>query len=125
MQLSGIGNPDKLRSVGITPLVNLSDVGENLADHPLVGSHWLANSTETTDQIARNATLAAELYAQWNASGTGPYADGAPVQILWTRVSNESTFFNDTVPDTASGPTSPHIELAAEVRLLSVLLAID
>lgn len=125
LQLSGIGDPDKLRSVGITPLVNLSDVGENLVDQPILGSQWFANSTATNDQITRDATLATELYAQWNASGTGPYADGSPPQLIWTRVSNESTFFNDTFPDPASGPTSPHIEISVEVRFLFIPLATD
>lgn len=116
MQLSGIGDPDKLRSVGITPLVHLRDVGEHLTDHPILGMPWFANSTKTEDEISRNATLAAELYAQWNATGTGIYADGSPVQIMWARVTNESTLFNSTVPDPSAGPTSPHLEIITNVR---------
>ena len=118
LQLSGIGDEKKLRSVGITPVVNLSEVGGNLADHPFLGLQWFVNSTQTEDNISRNATLAAELLAQWNASGTGIYANGAPPQLTWTRVANESTVFNGTVQDTSSGPISPHIEIITEVRSL-------
>ena len=34
LMLSGIGNPDDLRGVGIEPVVDLPGVGENLIDHP-------------------------------------------------------------------------------------------
>ncbi len=33
LELSGIGNPERLNSVGITPLHSLPQVGENLSDH--------------------------------------------------------------------------------------------
>jgi len=36
MELSGLGQADRLRSVGITPVVDISAVGENLQDHYLV-----------------------------------------------------------------------------------------
>jgi choline dehydrogenase len=36
LQRSGIGDPAKLRAVGIDPLVALPGVGENLHDHPMV-----------------------------------------------------------------------------------------
>jgi choline dehydrogenase len=36
LQRSGIGDPRKLRAVGIEPVVELPGVGENLHDHPMV-----------------------------------------------------------------------------------------
>ncbi|UOQ44323.1 choline dehydrogenase [Halobacillus salinarum] len=33
LQISGVGDPEHLRSVGVTPKVNLPGVGENLQDH--------------------------------------------------------------------------------------------
>ena len=33
LQLSGVGNADELKSIGIDPVVNLPGVGENLQDH--------------------------------------------------------------------------------------------
>ena len=30
---SGIGNADELKSVGVTPVIDLKGVGENLQDH--------------------------------------------------------------------------------------------
>jgi len=34
---SGIGSADDLRRVGVTPLVNVPAVGQNLGDHPIIG----------------------------------------------------------------------------------------
>lgn len=36
LQLSGIGDPGHLRSIGVKPIVDLSAVGKNLQDHPAV-----------------------------------------------------------------------------------------
>ncbi|OBZ67630.1 Pyranose dehydrogenase, partial [Grifola frondosa] len=80
LQLSGIGDADML--VSITALVNLTDVGRNLIDHPILSNHWLVNSTSTTvETINRNATLAEELLQQWNATGTGQFSDTGVDQI--------------------------------------------
>lgn len=38
LQRSGIGDPDRLRSVGVTPLVESPLVGTNLHDHPMVNA---------------------------------------------------------------------------------------
>lgn len=38
LQRSGIGDPDRLRSVGVTPVVESSLVGTNLHDHPMVNA---------------------------------------------------------------------------------------
>jgi choline dehydrogenase len=40
LQLSGIGDPEHLRSLGITPIVPLSGVGENLQDHLQIPSRF-------------------------------------------------------------------------------------
>jgi choline dehydrogenase len=37
LQRSGIGDPERLRSVGVTPVHELRGVGANLHDHPMVG----------------------------------------------------------------------------------------
>ncbi|KAK0457366.1 uncharacterized protein EV420DRAFT_1644124 [Desarmillaria tabescens] len=44
---SGIGDADKLSSVGITPTVHLPDVRKNLTDHPRYALAWTINSTDT------------------------------------------------------------------------------
>ncbi|KAG6887727.1 hypothetical protein C0992_010947 [Termitomyces sp. T32_za158] len=38
---SGIGDAKTLKVVGVQPLVDLPDVGQNLADHPVIGNTWL------------------------------------------------------------------------------------
>ncbi|MFF4346186.1 GMC family oxidoreductase [Streptomyces sp. NPDC001530] len=42
LMLSGIGPEDHVRRFGITPLVNLADVGANLQDHPMSGIVYLS-----------------------------------------------------------------------------------
>ena len=48
LELSGIGQADRLRSLGIVPRVNLPAVGEHLADHFLTRLTW---SITTTDSL--------------------------------------------------------------------------
>jgi choline dehydrogenase len=40
LQLSGIGDPGRLRSIGIEPLVDSPHVGEHLAEHPALWLNW-------------------------------------------------------------------------------------
>ncbi|OBZ77604.1 Pyranose dehydrogenase [Grifola frondosa] len=109
LQLSGIGDATALRKVGITPLVQLSDVGQNLADHPFLGNAWFVNSTSTLETVVRrNATLAEELLVQWNTTGTGLFTDPGANEIVWTRLPPD-TF--KTHADPSAGPNSPHIEI--------------
>jgi len=121
LQLSGIGDPTTLKNVNITALVNLSDVGQNLVDHPLLGNHWLVNSNATWDAYDRNATLAADLLAQWNYTGTGPFSDAGTNQIAWTRLVNETEIFQH-VSDPSAGPASPHMEIVPANGFVSFVL---
>lgn len=110
LQLSGIGDPALLESVGVTPLVNSPNVGQHLTDHPLLSNQWLVNTSFTLDNVARNATLADELLQEWNTTGTGVFVDDGTNQIAWTRLANETEVFKN-VTDPSAGPASPHIEL--------------
>lgn len=100
LQRSGIGNPAKLRSVGIKPLVDLPGVGLNFQDHYLTFSVFRAKpDTETFDDFIRGdpetqksklpffffrclafwkplarALTQPGVYDQWNMNGTGPLA---------------------------------------------------
>ncbi|HEY3798596.1 MAG TPA: choline dehydrogenase [Caulobacteraceae bacterium] len=47
LQLSGIGNPDHLKAVSVTPLHELRGVGENLQDHLDVILSWETPNTKT------------------------------------------------------------------------------
>lgn len=47
---SGIGDADELTAAGVTPLVDLPDVGKNLTDQTQIGLSWVANTTDTHDK---------------------------------------------------------------------------
>jgi len=61
LMLSGIGDPNELRSHGITPFINLSNIGKNLFDHPLgiVVATTDAATLNTEGRYACNGTEAA------------------------------------------------------------------
>ncbi|KAF7328430.1 Pyranose dehydrogenase [Mycena venus] len=104
---SGIGDPQSLTSLGITPVHNLPSVGRNLTDHTLVRISWQVNSTDTFDESERNATVTAEELNRWNITKTGPLVDALTNQIGWQRLPKDS-FGNLTDP--SAGPYSPHYE---------------
>ncbi|EMD32772.1 hypothetical protein CERSUDRAFT_118493 [Gelatoporia subvermispora B] len=104
LQLSGVGDPTHLRAMGIEPVVELSDVGQNLVDHPFLTLQWFANAQGTTDVVARNATVATELLQEWEETGTGRYCDPGTNQIAWLKV-------GAGLEDASAGPTAAQIEL--------------
>ncbi|KAI0313068.1 alcohol oxidase [Amylostereum chailletii] len=108
--LSGIGNPQHLKSMEIPILVNLPGVGQNLQDHPLMASQWHANPNDTLDDITRNATLAADLLDQWETTRTGIFAGVGAGQFIWSRLAANSSIFGE-VGDPSAGPTSAHFEI--------------
>jgi len=77
LELSGIGQPERLRALGITPVHALPGVGEHYQDHYAVRAHWRVKAAVTINQRARGARLALELlrYALWRRGlltlGTG------------------------------------------------------
>ncbi|KAJ7436219.1 alcohol oxidase [Mycena latifolia] len=110
---SGIGDSHSLASLGIAPVHNLPSVGKNLTDHPIVRLSWLVNSTDTFDNIARNATLAADELEQWNTTRTGPLVDSIASQIGWLRLPENSSIIQE-FGDPSAGPLSGHLELLFE-----------
>ncbi|KZV68609.1 GMC oxidoreductase [Peniophora sp. CONT] len=107
--LAGIGDASYLSSVGVTPLVNLPDVGQNLQDHVFLPMSWTVSSNDTLDNIRLNASFAAELFEEWNTTRTGPFADGPNNAFGWLRVPDNSSIFSNTT-DPSAGPTSAHFE---------------
>ncbi|KAF8075357.1 aryl-alcohol oxidase precursor [Lyophyllum atratum] len=104
---SGIGNSKSLKALGIKPIVDLPDVGENLSDHPVVGNPFLANSTDTFESIRRNTKLTDDALEQWRANKTGPFIDTIMDHIGFVRIDKK------LVPkqDTAAGPNTAHYEV--------------
>ncbi|KAG9018036.1 hypothetical protein FRB90_012539 [Tulasnella sp. 427] len=75
LELSGIGNKDILKKYGITPLVDLPGVGENLQDHVFVPNSFALKPGYTTFDILNNdPTFAAQQNATYYKNGTGIYA---------------------------------------------------
>jgi choline dehydrogenase-like flavoprotein len=56
--LSGIGDPDELREVGVTPRHTLPGVGRNLQDHPFLGAIFEVSDTDTLYQADKPKHLA-------------------------------------------------------------------
>ena len=60
LELSGIGQPDRLKSFGIKLRRNLPGVGENLADHYISRLSWRLNENVSLNNVARGLPLLAE-----------------------------------------------------------------
>lgn len=65
LELSGVGNAAMLKSLGISPLIDLPGVGENLQDHLFLAQMFqLQPGLVTWDQLRINQTFAAAAAAQ-------------------------------------------------------------
>jgi choline dehydrogenase len=60
--LSGIGNADELKKLGITPVANLRGVGHNLQDHVLVSGLVYKYKGKMPDRPADSDAVEAEVY---------------------------------------------------------------
>lgn len=76
LQRSGIGDPQKLRAVGVQPVVDLPGVGLNFQDHYLTFSTYRAKpDTESFDDFVRGEPeVQRRVFDEWNLKGTGPLA---------------------------------------------------
>jgi choline dehydrogenase len=84
LMLSGIGDPDALRALGIEPVHPLPGVGRDLADHPVVINEFeLVGDLGLTRHLrADRAALAAW---RWFARGAGPFAYTGTVANVFVR----------------------------------------
>jgi choline dehydrogenase len=62
LMLSGIGNADELKALGITPVANLRGVGGNLQDHVLVSGVVYKYKGKMPDRPADSDAVEAEVY---------------------------------------------------------------
>jgi len=76
LQRSGIGDPEKLRKVGVKPLVDLPGVGLNFQDHYLTFSLFRAkpNGESFDDFVRGDPEVQKKVFEEWNIKGTGPLA---------------------------------------------------
>ncbi|KAK0224245.1 aryl-alcohol oxidase precursor [Armillaria fumosa] len=106
---SGIGNDTELTALGITPTLNLPDVGKNLTDHPLYsGLSFFVNSTDTIENIYfRNASFQADTLAEWQTSRTGFLSSGVANQAAFLRVPEDAGILDG---DPCAGNQTGHYE---------------
>ncbi|KAL2421745.1 Alcohol oxidase 1 [Exophiala dermatitidis] len=76
LQRSGIGDPEKLKKVGVKPIVDLPGVGLNFQDHYLTFATYRATpETESFDDFVRGVPeVQKAVFEEWNLKGTGPLA---------------------------------------------------
>ncbi|KAF7299908.1 Choline dehydrogenase [Mycena chlorophos] len=71
LQLSGVGPSSLLNGLGITTVVDLPGVGQNLQDHLSASLYMQATDNNTWAQLKTDQTLWNEQLAIWQQNGTG------------------------------------------------------
>ncbi|PYI11752.1 aryl-alcohol dehydrogenase [Aspergillus sclerotiicarbonarius CBS 121057] len=72
LELSGIGDANRLKAHGIDTLVDNSNVGENLQEHGFVPFSWEVADGQVTGEALRNPEIAKVAMEAWQSSGAGP-----------------------------------------------------
>ena len=89
LMLSGVGPAPELRAVGVEPRHDLSAVGRNLQDHPLVSAVFSASRPLGFEKLLRLDQLAWSAL-RWRFSGRGPLGE-APLSVQgYIRLAAES-----------------------------------
>ena len=115
LQLSGIGNADKLKMLNIPVLINNPAAGANLIDHILLPNIFNVKGNESLDLFLRDPNILGAVINQWTANRTRVVANSAVNTFGFARLPNNLLIFK-TVADPASGPKSPHWEMVFIVR---------
>ncbi|HTI88715.1 MAG TPA: choline dehydrogenase [Alphaproteobacteria bacterium] len=86
LMLSGIGDADHLREVGIEPKVNLGGVGRNLQDHPAIALRWSRpNYGPFRDEMRADRMVLNLLRAWFFRSGPATYLPGGTFAFVRTK----------------------------------------
>ena len=80
LQLSGVGQPEQLRRLGIQPTVNLPGVGENLQDHLQIRAVFKVNGVKTLNTLANSLWGKAKIGLEYALLRSGPMSM-APSQL--------------------------------------------
>jgi choline dehydrogenase len=84
LQLSGIGAPDHLKSIGIDVLAESPGVGRNLSDHYAAPIVCQIAGLETVNELGRGIKLVREM-ARWALFGRGALTFGATTVSIFCR----------------------------------------
>lgn len=90
LQLSGVGCADRSRTLGITPLVDLPGVGENLQDHLQVRPSYRCEGVETLNDIANSRWRSAREFLRYVTTRTGSLRNGVYRAGAFLNVQPES-----------------------------------
>ena len=80
LELSGIGQPERLAGLGVSPVVEQAAVGENLQDHLQVRTVYRVTGVETLNETASSLWGKAAIAAQYMLFRRGPMTM-APSQL--------------------------------------------
>ncbi|HTW29166.1 MAG TPA: choline dehydrogenase [Acetobacteraceae bacterium] len=89
LQLSGIGDPDHLRAVGVAPVHPLPGVGRNLQDHPGIGGVKQRCTQPITAVTAVSLPAKARALAQYALFRNGPGANNGLETMAFVRTRPE------------------------------------
>lgn len=84
LQVSGVGDAEHLRSIGVTPKHDLPGVGRNLIDHYSAVVSQRVKDILTLNDIAGSWRLVPALF-QWLALSKGPLTFGATTATVYVR----------------------------------------
>ncbi|UJW77248.1 GMC family oxidoreductase [Rhizobium sp. SL42] len=92
LELSGIGNPDILRNLGISVALDRPGVGENLQDHLQIRTVYKVSNTLTLNQLSNSLVGKLKIAGEYALRRSGPMSM-APSQFgMFTRSGpNENT----------------------------------
>ncbi|KAJ3512073.1 hypothetical protein NLJ89_g3731 [Agrocybe chaxingu] len=80
LELSGIGDANRLNRLNIPVVLDLPQVGENMIDHPTTAAGYeVQDGTLTLDLISNNQTFFNEQEALYNTTGTGAFTYTAQI----------------------------------------------
>jgi choline dehydrogenase len=91
LQLSGIGDPEHLRTLGIEVIHAAPQVGRNLSDHYAVPVSVRTRNTPSVNEMKRQPRLAFEIL-RWFATGRGALTFGATTASVFARSSAEAAY---------------------------------
>jgi len=94
LQLSGIGDPDQLKGMGIDADIRLTGVGRNLQDHLQLRTIFEVRNTKTLNEIANSLTGKLSMAAEYLFKRSGPLSM-APSQLGIFSRSGEAIDFPD------------------------------
>ncbi len=74
LELSGIGQPDRLSALGITPVHDLPGVGENLQDHLQIRTVFEVSNTRTLNEMSNSLAGRLSMALRYATTRSGPLA---------------------------------------------------